>query len=261
MFLPCNTGWRGTHNVVQAGLELTSALLSLSLECWDYICVSQCLGQYSWPKGPVSYLWNSGNNAVSPKEHLSLGKRSREPATLQNRQFHVPLTIWSTQQSQLCSLLFAAGDRDVRNTVLSRKKDGSGKETVKPEALLISACSTSSLRNPHPLESLSSCTKIKALQRNPSNAAGCTQTQANRAPGLWPCHYWSTHREPQIFLFIRRYVMEVSSLSCALMADNLPGTGYIFLSKYIYPSFQRGQQQEARLVRKVHALPSHALSL
>lgn len=34
-----------------------------------------------------------------------------------------------------------------------------------------------------------------------------------------------------------------SSLSCALMADNLPGTGYIFLSKYIYPSFQRGPQK------------------
>lgn len=124
MPLPCNTGWRGIHNVVQAGLELTSALLSLSLECWDYICMTQCLGQYLRPKGPVSYLWNSGNNAVSPDEHLSLGKRSHEPATPQSKQFHVPLTILSTQQSQACSLLFAAGDRDVRNTVLSAWRTG-----------------------------------------------------------------------------------------------------------------------------------------
>lgn len=244
MSLTCNTGWRGIHNVVQAGLELTSALLSLSLECWDYICMSQCLGQYLWPKGPVSYLWNSGNNAVSPDKHLSLGKRSREQATPQSRQFHVPLTILSTQPSQVWSLLFAAGDRDVRNTVLSCMKDGSAKEIVKPEASPISVCPASSLRNPHFFESLfSSYTKTKTLKRNPSNAAGCTQTPSQQGTRIMALPLlkhipWTTD-----FLFIRRYVMEVSSLSCALIADNLPGIGYIFLSKYIYPSFQRGPQQ------------------
>lgn len=162
MSLPCKTGWHGIHNVVQAGLELTSALLSLSLECWDFICVSQCLGQYSW------IFWNSGNNAVSPDEHLSLGKRWCEPATPESRQFHAPLTILSTQQSQVCWLLFAAGDRDVRNTALSRMKDSSGKEILKPEALPISVCPASSLQNPHPFESLSSsCTKKQVSKKKP----------------------------------------------------------------------------------------------